>query len=158
MCGIAGCVCPPGSEPDRSALERMSEALSHRGPDDAGIEVVGNVGLVHRRLSIVDPTSSGHQPMALDGGRWWLTYNGEVFNHLDLRAELGDRPWRGGTDTETLLHALDVWGDDAVARCNGLYAFAALDRDRGRLWLVRDRFGVKPLYVCLLYTSPSPRD
>jgi asparagine synthase (glutamine-hydrolysing) len=147
MCGIAGCVCLPGSEPDRSALERMSEALSHRGPDDAGIEVVGNVGLVHRRLSIVDPSPAGHQPMALDGGRWWLTYNGEVFNHLDLRAELGDRPWRGGTDTETLLHALDAWGDDAVARCNGLYAFAALDRDRGRLLLVRDRFGVKPLYV-----------
>jgi asparagine synthase (glutamine-hydrolysing) len=147
MCGIAGCISPPGSEPDRAALERMAGALAHRGPDDTGVEVAGNVGLVHRRLSIVDPSPAGHQPMALDGGRWWLTYNGEVFNHLDLRAQLGDRPWRGGTDTETLLHALDAWGEDAIARCNGLYAFAALDRDRGRLLLVRDRFGVKPLYV-----------
>ncbi|HVE67624.1 MAG TPA: asparagine synthase (glutamine-hydrolyzing) [Solirubrobacteraceae bacterium] len=147
MCGIAGCVCPPGSEPDRSALARMADTLEHRGPDDVGVEVAGRVGLVHRRLSIVDPTPAGHQPMELDGGRWWLTYNGEVFNHLELRAALGARPWRGGTDTETLLHALDAWGEDAIARCNGLYAFAALDRDRGRLLLVRDRFGVKPLYV-----------
>ena len=138
---------PAGREPDRAALERMSAALAHRGPDDAGIEVVGSVGLVHRRLSIVDPTPAGHQPMELGGGRWWLTYNGEVFNHLELRAELGERPWRGGTDTETLLHALDAWGEEAIARCNGLYAFAALDRDRGRLLLVRDRFGVKPLSV-----------
>jgi asparagine synthase (glutamine-hydrolysing) len=147
MCGIAGCVVLPGREPDRAALERMAGALAHRGPDDAGVEVVGQVGLVHRRLSIVDPSPAGHQPMALDGGRWWLTYNGEIFNHLDLRAELGSRQWRGGSDTETLLHALDAWGEDAIARCNGLYAFAALDRDRGRLLLVRDRFGVKPLYV-----------
>jgi asparagine synthase (glutamine-hydrolysing) len=147
MCGIAGCVVAPGGEPDRAALDRMAEVLAHRGPDDAGVEVVGQVGLVHRRLSIVDPSPAGHQPMALDGGGWWLTYNGEVFNHLELRAELGDRGWRGGTDTETLLHALDAWGDEAIARCNGLYAFAALDRDRQRLLLVRDRFGVKPLYV-----------
>ncbi|MDX6671370.1 MAG: hypothetical protein QOI91_1733 [Solirubrobacteraceae bacterium] len=147
MCGIAGCVAAAGTEPDRAALERMADALAHRGPDDAGIEVVGQVGLVHRRLSIVDPSPAGHQPMALDGGRWWLTYNGEVFNHLELRGELGDRGWRSGSDTETLLHALDAWGDNAVARCNGLYAFAALDRERERLLLVRDRFGVKPLYV-----------
>ncbi len=147
MCGIAGCVVAPGARPDRSALERMAAALAHRGPDDAGVQIAGSVGLVHRRLSIVDPTPAGHQPMELDGGRWWLTYNGEVFNHLELRARLGERAWRGGTDTETLLHALDAWGEEAIARCNGLYAFAALDRDRGRLLLVRDRFGVKPLYV-----------
>jgi asparagine synthase (glutamine-hydrolysing) len=85
--------------------------------------------------------------MGLDDGRWWLTYNGEVFNHLELRDELGGREWRGGSDTETLLHALDAWGDDAVARCNGLFAFAALDSARRRVLLARDRFGVKPLYL-----------
>jgi asparagine synthase (glutamine-hydrolysing) len=147
VCGIAGCVVPPGQEPDRAALAAMGQAMAHRGPDDHGIEVVGNVGLVHRRLSIVDPSPAGHQPMGSSDGRWWLTYNGEVFNHLELRRRLGSRPWRGGSDTETLLRALEEWGEDAVPRCNGLYAFAALDRDRRRLLLVRDRFGVKPLYT-----------
>jgi asparagine synthase (glutamine-hydrolysing) len=125
----------------------MARALSHRGPDDHGIEVVGQVGLVHTRLSIVDPSPAGHQPMELGDGRWWLTYNGEVFNHAELRDELGGRQWRGGSDTETLVHALDAWGADAVARCNGLFAFAALDSARRRVMLARDRFGVKPLYL-----------
>jgi asparagine synthase (glutamine-hydrolysing) len=147
VCGIAGCIAPPGAAPDRAALERMARALAHRGPDDHGVEVAGQVGLVHTRLSIVDPSPAGHQPMELDDGRWWLTYNGEVFNHLELRDELGPREWRGGSDTETLLHALDAWADDAVARCNGLFAFAALDSARRRLLLARDRFGVKPLYL-----------
>jgi asparagine synthase (glutamine-hydrolysing) len=124
----------------------MAGALRHRGPDDHGIEVVGNAGLVSTRLSIVDPSPAGHEPMSL-GDRWWLTYNGEVFNHLELRAQLGDRDWRGGSDTETLLHALAAWDEEAIPRCNGLYAFAALDLTRRRLLLVRDRFGVKPLYV-----------
>src|SRR3954468_18830892 len=103
----------------------MAGALRHRGPDDGGVEIVGNVGLAHRRLSIVDPSPAGHQPMELGG--WWLTYNGEVYNHLDLRDELPARTWRGASDTETLLHALGTWGEDAPARCNGLFAFAALD-------------------------------
>ena len=125
----------------------MAAALAHRGPDDAGIEVQGRVGLVHRRLAIVDPTPAGHGPMPDASGRWWLTYNGEVFNHLDLRSDLGADGWRGGSDTETVVEALARWGESAVARCNGLFAYAALDRERGRLLLVRDRFGVKPLYV-----------
>src|SRR3712207_2924734 len=147
MCGIAGCIAPAGTAPDRAALERMGAALAHRGPDDAGVEIVGQVGLVHRRLSIVDPRPEGHQPMALDGGRWWLTYNGEAFNHAELRARLPGGPYRTQTDTETVLRALDAHGDDAPALLNGLFAFAALDRDRRRVLLVRDRFGVKPLYV-----------
>jgi asparagine synthase (glutamine-hydrolysing) len=147
VCGIAGCIAAPGAAPDRDALERMADALRHRGPDDRGIEVVGQVGLVHTRLAIVDPTPAGRAPMSLDGGRWWLTYNGEVFNHLELRARLGERPWRGGSDTETVLHALAEWGEDAPARCNGLFALAALDAERRRVLLVRDRFGVKPLYL-----------
>lgn len=147
MCGIAGGISPPGTSPDRAALERMARALAHRGPDDHGIEVAGQVGLVHTRLSIVDPSPAGHQPMELGGGRWWLTYNGEIFNHLELRAELGPGEWRGGSDTETLLRALDAWGEDAIPRANGLYAFAALHTAQRRVLLVRDRFGVKPLYL-----------
>src|SRR5437588_8179774 len=147
MCRIAGCVGAEGTRPDEGALERMAAALGHRGPDDRGIETVGNVGLVHTRLAIVDPTPAGHQPMGDRDSGWWLSYNGEVFNHLALRSELDGAGWRSGTDTETLLRALETWGEDAVPRCNGLFAFAALDSRRGRLLLVRDRFGVKPLYV-----------
>ena len=138
---------PPGREPDVDALRRMAKALVHRGPDDEGVEVVGNVGLVHRRLSIVDPSPAGHQPMRDPGGRWWLTYNGEVFNHLELRQQLLDVAWRGGSDTETLLNALAAWGAAAVPQLNGLFGFAALDTERRRLLLARDRWGVKPLYT-----------
>src|SRR5947207_1347148 len=147
MCGIGGCVAAEGTRPDKGALSRMTAELGHRGPDDRGIETVGNVALVHTRLAIVDPTPAGHQPMGDRDSGWWLTYNGEVFNHHALRSELAGASWRSGTDTETLLRALEAWGEDAVPRCNGLFAFAALDSRRGRLLLVRDRFGVKPLYV-----------
>src|SRR5207248_1565016 len=147
MCGIAGCIVAPGGRPDRGALERMAAAIAHRGPDDRGIEILGQVGLVNTRLAIVDPSPVGHQPMSGADGRWWLTYNGEVFNHLELRAQLGPRAWRGGSDTETVLAALEEWGEAAIARCNGLFAWAALDTAGRRLLLVRDRFGVKPLYL-----------
>jgi len=147
VCGIAGCVLPPGQAPDPAVLERMAAAIAHRGPDATGVAVEGPVGLAHTRLSIVDPTPAGAQPMAHPDGRWLITYNGEVFNHLDLRGALGGVAWRGGSDTETVLHALAAWGEGAIPRCNGLYAYAALDANRGRLLLVRDRFGVKPLYV-----------
>ncbi|HEX8338552.1 MAG TPA: hypothetical protein VF621_17670, partial [Pyrinomonadaceae bacterium] len=125
----------------------MGDALAHRGPDDAGVEVIGQVGLVHRRLAIVDPSPAGHQPMCDRGRRWWLTYNGEIFNHQALRRELGGVEWRGSTDTETLLNGFGVWGRAVIPRCNGLFAYAALDTARRELLLVRDRFGVKPLYL-----------
>ena len=125
----------------------MARALSHRGPDDFGVEIVGQVGLVHTRLSIVDPSPAGHQPMRDPEGRWWLTYNGEVFNHESLRRALPGVQWRSHTDTETVLHSLRAWDQDAVPRFNGLFAFAALDTAAQRLLLVRDRFGVKPLYL-----------
>ena len=124
----------------------MTAALGHRGPDDHGVEIIGSVGLAHTRLAIVDPSPVGHQPMRSADGRWWITYNGEAFNHLELRPELAVA-WRGGSDTETVVEALAAWGADAVPRLNGLYAFAALDTERRRLLLVRDRFGVKPLYL-----------
>jgi asparagine synthase (glutamine-hydrolysing) len=146
MCGIAGCVAPAGEAPDREALERMGAALAHRGPDDQGIAVEGRVGLVNRRLAIVDPTPAGHQPMRHRDGRWWLTYNGEVFNHRELRGELEPAAWHSQADTETVLEALTRWGEGALTRFNGLFGLAALDLDRGRLLLARDRWGVKPLY------------
>jgi asparagine synthase (glutamine-hydrolysing) len=146
MCGIAGCVTADGRRPDRGTLDALAAALGHRGPDDAGIEIVGNVGLVHTRLAIVDPSPAGHEPMQHAQSGWWLTYNGEVFNHTELRERLPDYRYRGGSDAETLLHALASWGEDSLAELNGLFAFAAIDEDAGRLLLVRDRFGVKPLY------------
>lgn len=158
MCGIAGCVAPGGDEPDRRALERMGAALAHRGPDDQGVVVEGQVGLVSRRLAIVDPTPAGHQPMAHRGGSWSITYNGEVFNHRELRHELEPVPWASQTDTETVLEALARWGEDALPRFNGLFGLAALDRADGRLLLARDRWGVKPLYwahhaACVWFAS-----
>ena len=147
MCGIAGCVAAPGTTPDAGALRRMADAMRHRGPDDSGIEIRGSVGLVHRRLSIVDPSPAGHQPMRGPAGRLWVTYNGEVFNHAELREQLQPANWAGSSDTETLLHAHETWGDAAVGRLNGLFAYALLDEPRRQVVLVRDRFGVKPLYI-----------
>lgn len=147
MCGIAGCVLPPDGAPDRRDLETMAGVIDHRGPDARAIATIGSVGFAHTRLAIVDPTPSGAQPMASPDERWWITYNGEIFNHMELREELGPTEFRGHSDTETLVHCLARWGDDAIPRCNGLYAYAALDVERRRLLLVRDRFGVKPLYI-----------
>jgi asparagine synthase (glutamine-hydrolysing) len=146
MCGIAGCVAPAGETPDRGALERMGTALAHRGPDDQGIACEGQVGLVSRRLAIVDPTPAGHQPMRHREGGWWISYNGEVFNHRELRRELEPVAWVSQTDTETVLEALARWGEGALPRFNGLFGLAALDSAGGRLLLARDRWGVKPLY------------
>lgn len=147
MCGIGGCVVRPGAEVDRERLAALGAALAHRGPDAAGLEVVGNVGLVHRRLAILGLGPEGRGPMADATGRVWLTYNGEVLNHAELRAELPEPPggWRGGSDTETLVQGLATRGPAFLERCEGFWAWAALDGDG--LALVRDRFGVKPLHV-----------
>src|SRR4051812_50117931 len=115
MCGIGGCVAPPGAAVPRDALQRMAAAMRHRGPDDSGVEIVGNVGLVHTRLAIVDPSPVGHAPMASVDGQWWLTYNGEAFNHLELRAALGGRGWRGGSATPTGGRAPAGGGGRALA-------------------------------------------
>ncbi len=125
----------------------MRDALTHRGPDDAGIEIIGNVGLVHTRLSIIDLSASGHQPMTRPGSDWWLLYNGEIYNHLDLRDELTEATFLGESDTETLLWSLERWGIEVLSRLTGQFAFAALDLRGDRLLLVRDRWGIKPLYI-----------
>ncbi len=126
----------------------MTDVLAHRGPDDAGLFVDPPVVLGNRRLSILDLSSAGHQPMASEDGRVWITYNGEIYNYKELAQELRARGhrFRSSGDTEVLLRAYVEWGPDCLARLNGIFAFAVWDRRRQELFSARDRFGVKPLY------------
>jgi asparagine synthase (glutamine-hydrolysing) len=154
MCGIAGLLDPSrgtsAAELEAVALA-MADTLHRRGPDDRGAwaDAEAGVALASRRLAIVDLSPLGHQPMASACGRFTVAYNGEVYNHRDLRSELerAGYDFRGQSDTEVLLAAVCVWGlDGALARCNGMFAFALWDRDARALHLVRDRLGEKPLY------------
>ncbi len=128
----------------------MASTLSHRGPDDCGVweSDDGTVALSHRRLSIIDLSPLGHNPMSGDDGRLWITFNGEIYNFLELRQELeaAGRRFRSHTDTEVILAAYERWGLDCVDRFAGMFAFAIWDEPRRRLWVVRDRLGKKPLY------------
>jgi asparagine synthase (glutamine-hydrolysing) len=148
MCGIAGLVVPPGDAPDLDVLGRMTDVLAHRGPDDRGIECLGNVGLGHRRLSIIDLSPAGHQPMATADGAQWITYNGEIYNYIELRQELvlDGHDFRSTSDTEVILAAWRRWGPACLERLNGIFAFAIWEPGTGRLFLARDRLGIKPLY------------
>jgi len=150
MCGICGILCPPGDQPDMAALECMTRALAHRGPDGQGLHQGGPCGLGHRRLAILDVSEAGAQPMLLDGGRFALAYNGEVYNFRELRSQLEahGRSFRSGTDTEVVLAAYAQWGPACVERFNGMFALALWDASERTLFLARDRCGVKPLYWC----------
>lgn len=149
MCGIAGWL---GAAPRRPEQYRAAlDAMQSRGPDARGETSLGfgdaAVWLGHTRLSIQDLTPAGAQPMLSQNGRWWVSFNGEIFNHLSIRDQLS-RAWRGHADTETLVEAISEWGVEAtLARLNGMFAFAAFDIDSGRLYLARDPFGIKPVYV-----------
>src|SRR5438874_13102328 len=125
----------------------MRDVIRHRGPDDAGLFVDGNVGLGHRRLSIVD-VASGHQPMTNEDGTLHITYNGEIYNHADFREELERRGhvYRTHCDTETILHLYEERGAACVEDLRGMFAFAIWDARRRELFIARDRLGVKPLY------------
>jgi asparagine synthase (glutamine-hydrolysing) len=147
MCGIAGWFDPEGERPERAWLEAAAEAMAHRGPDDVGFHVEAGVGLAFRRLSIVD-VATGAQPLSNEDGTVWIVYNGEVYNHLELRRELESKGhrYRTHSDTETIVHAYEEWGADCVKRLRGMFAFALFDRNRRRLLVARDRVGIKPLY------------
>jgi asparagine synthase (glutamine-hydrolysing) len=148
VCGIAGVLERSGRPVERELLKRMGDVIAHRGPDGEGQYADGPVGLVNRRLAIIDPTPAGAMPMASADGRYWITYNGEVYNFAELRRELeaaGHR-FRSHTDTEVVLNAYAAWGAACVERFNGMFALAIWDRERSELFLARDRFGVKPLY------------
>lgn len=152
MCGIAG-VLGYQSADLAFILKSMATPMSHRGPDASGIwtDAPAGVGLAHRRLSILDLSAQGSQPMVSDSGRYIISYNGEVYNHRELRAELDKRrttPWRGHSDTEILLSAIEHWGvRTSLERSNGMFAFAVWDRQERKLTLARDRMGEKPLYL-----------
>lgn len=153
MCGIAGFLqLPSGTEEEfRTSIVRMTDALSHRGPDDQGywLDAAAGVALGHRRLSIVDLSQAGHQPMVSANEQALIVYNGEVYNHKEARLELEALgvPFRGTSDTEVILEACATWSvAQAVPRLNGMFAFALWDRGRRTLTLVRDRLGIKPLY------------
>jgi asparagine synthase (glutamine-hydrolysing) len=147
MCGIAGAIdLQPGLHGTGDLVVRMTQSIAHRGPDDDGLFVDGPVALGHRRLSIIDLSEAGHQPMRFD--RYWLTYNGEVYNYLEIAEELtrSGHEFASASDTEVLLHAYAEWGARALDRLNGMFAFAVWDSVRQTLFCARDRFGVKPFY------------
>lgn len=163
MCGIVGYWDKHGAE--ESVAEQMALLIAHRGPDGAGVWLnnTGDLAMAHCRLAIIDLSTAGHQPMTSPCGRFTLVFNGEIYNHPDLRADLeredGHFDWRGHSDTETLLAALRHWGlEGALKRLNGMFAFALWDSQENCLFLARDRMGEKPLYYghnggCFLFAS-----
>ena len=175
MCGIAGIYSAAGRPVDLHLLEAMTQVLAHRGPDGEGYVLMAlggkekpvpargrlthsmasgsnrySIGFGHRRLAIVDLTPLGHQPMASENDRIWITYNGEIYNYRELRHELKQRGYqfRSGTDTEVILQAYLEWGDECLSHLNGMFAFALWDAREDRLFCARDRFGIKPFYYC----------
>lgn len=151
MCGIAGFTRLHKSDGESEALiRRMTAPLTPRGPDGEGFHVDGGIALGHRRLSIIDP-KGGAQPMAIENGRYQIVYNGEIYNYIELRADLERRGCVFSThsDTEVLLRQFALDGADALRKFNGMFAFAIWDRDARRLFLARDRMGIKPLYYCV---------
>ena len=150
MCGVAGVVLlKDGPAPEKIELARMATALLHRGPDELGLYRDAHAGLCHTRLSIVD-LATGQQPLSNEDDTLYISFNGEVFNYVELRAELvalGHR-FRTHSDTEVIVHAYEAWGEDCFARFNGQFAIALWDRVRRRMVLARDRLGVRPLHLC----------
>jgi asparagine synthase (glutamine-hydrolysing) len=155
MCGITGLFHTDGAPVSSVILKKMTDAIAHRGPDGEGHFVDGGLGLGHRRLSIIDLSSAGHQPMGSDDGRYVIVYNGEVYNFNELRVELeavGHR-FHSRTDSEVVLKALVAWGSKALLRFNGMFALAFWDKHERRLLLARDRYGIKPLYYACIGSS-----
>jgi asparagine synthase (glutamine-hydrolysing) len=155
MCGIAGVMkFGAGARADSVALRRMCDVIAHRGPDDDGFYTDGPVGIGMRRLSIID-VAGGHQPISNETGTMWIVFNGEIYNHSDLRKDLEARGhrYRTNSDTETIVHLYEEYGRDCVNHLRGMFAFAIWDRDKRSLFVARDRLGIKPLYYRL--TSES---
>ncbi len=154
MCGVSAILSTsPGKLPDAETIGRMNDALVHRGPDASGIKLLSGrnaaVALGHCRLSIID-LAGGKQPMSNEDGSIWISYNGEVYNHLALRQELSalGHQYRTRCDTETIIHAYEQWGFDCLQRFRGMFAFVIWDSRKEQLFAARDRMGIKPFYYC----------
>jgi asparagine synthase (glutamine-hydrolysing) len=145
ICGINGFTWN-----DLGQIEKMNQILQHRGPDDHGTYLDDNVSLGHRRLAIIDLTPAGRQPMCNEYESIWIVFNGEIYNFMEIRADLEKtgHQFSSNTDTEVIIHAYEEWGTSCVERFNGMWAFAIYDKNKRLLFLSRDRFGVKPLYFC----------
>src|SRR5437764_6837715 len=149
MCGIAGLIYADADRPvDRAVLQAMGDSIAHRGPDGEGFWAEPGVGLVHRRLSIID-LAGGGQPLGNEDSSVQVVFNGEIYNFQELRAglEAKGHQFRTRSDTEVLVHLYEEEGDRLVERLRGMFAFALWDRRRRRLLLARDRLGIKPLYL-----------
>src|SRR5262245_22504001 len=141
MCGICGIV----GFAETGVIERMTRSLAHRGPDDSGIKSFDYIALGHTRLSILDLSALGHQPMADAEGRFWITYNGEIYNYREVRRELSSKGHRfkSNSDTEVIVCAYKQWGAECLERLNGMFAFAVWDKQTKQLFAARDRLGIK---------------
>lgn len=157
MCGICGVynLKSDNSPVDPNKLQKMCDAMIHRGPDDGRIWISPNaeIGLGFRRLAIIDLSSNAMQPMCNEDGSLWIVFNGEIYNHEDIRKELnqvGQHRWiTDHSDTEVILHAFEQWGIDCLERFRGMFAIGLWDARAHELWLIRDRIGVKPLYYSI---------
>ena len=151
MCGIVAVLKFGDAAVDEGVLTRMRDSMYHRGPDDAGLYVRGRVGLGHRRLSILDLSPAGHQPMCNEDGSIWLVFNGEIYNYVELAADLRQRghQFRSQTDSEVILHLYEELGERCVDELNGMFAFALWDARKRLLFGARDRFGIKPFHYYL---------
>lgn len=150
MCGIAGFVDKSGAPAALAHIDHMTDLVAHRGPDGRGTYLAGSLALGHRRLAILDLSDLGHQPMCREAQGLAITFNGEIYNYIELRAQLAQKGhiFHTKTDTEVILASYAEWGEACVNHFNGMWAFAIHDRTTNRLFLSRDRFGIKPLYYC----------
>ena len=157
MCGISGIINKSGKKVPKEEIKKINDLITHRGPDDEGFYFGKNFAFGHRRLSIIDLSSAGHQPMHYEGknGEYVITYNGEVYNYLEIKEELLKEGYTfvSDTDTEVILASYDKWGEECVNRFNGMWAFAIYDKAKEIIFCSRDRFGVKPFY----YTEVDDR-
>ena len=154
MCGLNGIINFNGQSVDKTSLTTMMKTMKHRGPDDEGVFIDGNIGFGFVRLSIIDLSIDGHQPMCNLEERYTIVFNGEIYNYIELKKELStEYKFRTQTDTEVILFAFEKWGKECLNRLNGMFAFAIYDNVNKTVFLARDRFGIKPLY----YYSDSQR-
>ena len=148
MCGIAGIYNLNGQKIESFLIQKMVRIQKHRGPDDEGFYINDTIGLGHCRLSIIDLSEAGHQPMSNEDENLWIIYNGEIYNYLELRPELikHGHKFKSNTDTEIIIHAYEEWDEKCLEKFNGDWAFAIWDKKKKELFCSRDRFGIKPFY------------